>query len=125
MDNFVILPNFDFRSEPIEAESKEDAMAKFAAMMDSDMNQYFVAAPESKVDNYIGAERWRQHVIFVTDWMKSVLMDEDNDFEIEDEETAQDIAKRAFEIYCCGDGYTEYEAVEEAYDEYIAERDEK
>ena len=120
MDNFVILPNFDFRSEPIKAESKEDAMARFAAMMDSDMNQYFIAAPASKVDNYIGAERWRQHVIFVTDWMQSVLMDEDNDFEL-NEETAQDIAEQAFEIYCRGDGYTEYEAVIEAYNQYMEE----
>ena len=120
MDNFVILPNFDFRSEPIKAESKEDAMARFAAMMDSDMNQYFIVAPANKVDNYIGAERWRQHVIFVTDWMKSVLMDEDNDFEL-DEKTAQDIAEQGFEIYCRGDGYTEYEAVIEAYNQYMEE----
>lgn len=122
MKSFIILPKFDFQSAPVTAESEEDALARFAAIMDSDMNQYFIAVPAAKVDNYIGAERWRQHVIFVTSWMKSVLMDEDNEFDIKDEETAQDIAEQAFEIYCRGDGYTEYEAIIEAYDKYIEEQ---
>ena len=45
---YIIIPNKDFVSEPIEATSAEDAMATFAAVMDSDMNNYFIAVP---VDN--------------------------------------------------------------------------
>ena len=121
MNDFIILPKFDFQSAPVMAESEEDALARFAAFMDSDMSQYFIAVPAAKVNNYIGAERWRQHVIFVTSWMKDVLMD---NYDLDDA-TAQDIAEQGFEIYCCGDGYTEYEAVEEAYNKYVAEQEEK
>ena len=54
------------------------------------------------------------HVQFVTDWMESTLI---NDFNIP-EHLSRIFAKKAFDIYSRGDGFTEYESVEKAYDEY-------
>lgn len=120
MNEFIILPKFDYRSESILAQNAEDAMAKFAAIMDSDMNQYFVAISADKANDYVDDERYHRHVEFVTEWMKNVLMD---GFLLKDETAVNDIAQNAFEIYCTGDGYTEYEALEEAYRDYIEEEE--
>ena len=54
------------------------------------------------------------HDQFVTDWMESTLI---NDFEVP-ESLSETIAKEAYEIYSQGDGFTEYESVEKAYDQY-------
>lgn len=54
------------------------------------------------------------YVQFVTDWMESALI---NDFEVP-ESLSRDLAKEAYEIYSQGDGFTEYESVEKAYDKY-------
>lgn len=55
------------------------------------------------------------HKEFVTNFMMNELM---NNFNITDKETAKDIANNAYEIYCKGDGKTEYECIECAYCEY-------
>ena len=55
------------------------------------------------------------HVQFVTDWMKSELI---NDFKVP-EALSEAIAKEAYEIYSQGNGFTEYESVEKAYEKYI------
>lgn len=52
---------------------------------------------------------------FVTNFMMNELM---NDFHISDEKTARSIADHAYNIYCKGDGKTEYECIECAYYEY-------
>ena len=54
------------------------------------------------------------YVEFVTDWMESALI---NDFNVP-EPLSETIAKEAYEIYSQGDGFTEYESVEKAYDQY-------
>jgi hypothetical protein len=54
------------------------------------------------------------HVQFVTDWMESALI---NDFKVP-ESLSGTIAEEAYEIYSQGDGFTEYESVEKAYEKY-------
>lgn len=55
------------------------------------------------------------HVQFVTDWMESALI---NDFEVP-ESLSRDLANEAYEIYAQGDGFTEYESVEKAYEKHF------
>ncbi len=44
------------------------------------------------------------------------------DFPVYDEKIAKRIAERAYEVYCEGNGLTEYESVQQAYDEAYAEK---
>ena len=43
-----------WNSEPIDAESPEDAVEDFATIMDMDMNIYFEAIPATEADEYHG-----------------------------------------------------------------------
>ena len=54
------------------------------------------------------------NVEFVTDWMESVLI---NDFNLP-EPLSRELANEAYEIYSQGDGFTEYESVEKAYEKH-------
>lgn len=57
------------------------------------------------------------HKEFVTSWMKSEL---ENEYELTAAE-AETVAKDAYDIYSDGNGHTEYEAIEEAYQKYTGE----
>ena len=61
---------------------------------------------------------------FVTNFMKKELR-ENFDVKKMDETEIDAIAAKAFEIYQRGDGQTEYEALEEAYDEYERQTEDK
>ena len=41
------------------------------------------------------------------------------------EKDINDVADSAYEEYCNGDGRTEYECLQDAYDEYMSEQDSK
>ncbi len=114
MKNYIIIPKKEFYSE-IKGKNKEDAMAAFAAMMNTDMNLYFkaVTPEEYKVIKEQESDA-AAHARFVTAFMKNTLME---DFDVP-EEDAQDVAENAYDIYCDGNGQTEYECIEEAFDEY-------
>lgn len=60
-------------------------------------------------------ELYQAKVEYTTNWMKSVLT---NDFGIDDESLADELAVTAYDLYCEGDGYTEYECVEKVYDDF-------
>lgn len=64
------------------------------------------------------------HRYFVTEWMKSAAKEIFNSYDgiYVTEEDFADIAEAAFDIYAKGDGLTEYEAVENAVDEFVEER---
>ena len=115
---YIIIPKTEFRSEVITAESESDAMAQFAADMDSDMNNYFVAVEESEVEQYLDDIEYKNYEKFVTNWMKRTLI---KDFDIDDAELAAEIADRTYNIYSEGDGDTEYESIEKAYEEFDEE----
>ena len=57
------------------------------------------------------------HDEHVTNFMKNILI---RDFDL-DEKTAEEYAVIAYNKYCQGDGKTEYECIEEAYEEYEEE----
>ncbi len=97
-----------------EAKSAEGAMVDFATNMDMDMNIYFVAVPEDQYEEYCHQEDAKAHKRFVKAFMKNVVMD---DFPVYDEDIAGEITEKAYEIYSEGDGDTEYESVQKAYDE--------
>lgn len=50
---YVIIPKFDYKSEPVKASSAEDALIDFATTMDMDMNLYFEAIPENEYQMHI------------------------------------------------------------------------
>jgi len=52
---------------------------------------------------------------FITDWMISVLLDNNSEMS---EEEAQEYGQAAYELYCEGTGYTEYECVEKMAEQY-------
>ena len=95
----------------VEGGSPEDAMAVFAALMDTDMNRYFRAVPEEKneLDNYeTQTELQRQfHLEFMMDRLGE-------DFGFEDDDAINEIAEEAYGMYLEGDGRTEYECLEDA-----------
>ncbi len=97
-----------------EADSAENAMVDFATSMDMDMNIYFVAVPEDQYEKYCHREDAKAHERFVKAFMKDTVT---SDFPVYDEDIASDIADRAYEIYSEGDGDTEYESIQKAYDE--------
>ena len=59
-------------------------------------------------------EVYMAHKQFITDWMASTLQT-DFGFSMEN---SYEYAYRAYDIYCEGDGLTEYEAVQKAAEEY-------
>lgn len=64
----------------------------------------------------------RVHRYFVTEWMKSVakeILDGCDDGTQVTKKDLTDIAEVAFDIYAEGEGFTEYEAVENAVDEFV------
>ena len=54
------------------------------------------------------------HEEFVKSFMATTLQ---NDFGLEKSD-AEEVADKAYEFYCEGDGLTEYECIQKAYDEY-------
>ncbi|MBO6307322.1 MAG: hypothetical protein J6N70_00500 [Oribacterium sp.] len=109
---FFIIPNTEVAAE-IEAVNKQDAMATFAAQMDSNMNAYFRAVTQYDLSIIREDRMAREHRAFVKAWMSLCLQD---DFDMT-EKDADNLATVCYDTYCQGDGLTEYEAVQQTYDE--------
>lgn len=111
-ERYVIVPKLEFVSEPIKAKSAEEAMENFATAMDTDMNLYFSAILESELAEYQEAIMSRMRDEQVTRFMQNEFMSEyglpEND--------AKELAEAAYERYCEGNGETEYECIEWAWD---------
>ena len=114
-EKYVIVPLIKDKSELIEAESAEEAIISFATTMDTDMNLYFKAVPEKEYESYMRRIKGQMHDDFVMEWMENTLME---DFDIKDKYVARELAERAYERYCGGNGETEYECIEWVYDNY-------
>lgn len=65
-----------------------------------------------------GKELSEANAEFVTNWMTEKVMEMNEDFS---DKTAKEIGEAAYEIYCRGNGETEYESVEKAIEEYEEE----
>ena len=113
---YLIVPASWDPFEKIEAGSKEDALIAFAGKMDTDMGAYFRAVTEEEYDRITKEHRRKEHEKFVTAWMKQTILEEF--WEIR-EEDADGCAELSYEVYCRGDGYTEYESIERAGEEWI------
>lgn len=61
------------------------------------------------------AELVEAHDEFVTNFMYDVML---NDFNVKDESRARNLAERAYDLYCKGIGFTEYECCESVYDKF-------
>ena len=59
-------------------------------------------------------EMQQAHDEYVINFMVTTLQ---NDFDLEKSD-AEEVADKAYEFYCEGDGLTEYECIQKAYDEY-------
>lgn len=113
---YYIIPKNEIAME-IEEINKDEAMATFAYKMDLDMGRYFRAVTE---EEYLTIKRERNlkgaHDQFI-DWAHDVLLEDFDEYEF-DKETVDDLANDAWDINCEGDGYTEYECIQEAVDRY-------
>lgn len=98
----------------IRGKSKEDAICNFATTMDSDVNVYFDVLSEEEYKEYLEEHSdAAAHTRFVKEFMKNELIEQ---FDVPKED-AQNVAETAYAIYCQGNGQTEYECIEEAYEE--------
>lgn len=117
MNKYIIVTR-DWNSDSITADNKEEAMDMFVAKMNMDMNTYFEVVPEDEYNSYISNKNYEASkkctIEFMTDELVSVFsLDEDD---------AEDVAAIAYEFYCKGDGRTEYECIEDAYQEFISNK---
>lgn len=122
MKKYYIIPTDEIAME-INASDDTEAMDEFALKMDFDMNVYFKAVTE---EEYAKIKRDRDfqgaHDQFIR-FANDVLHDDFDYYEF-DEETIDDLAEDAWDINCRGDGYTEYECIEKAIEEYEEDEDE-
>ena len=100
----------------VSGTDKEDAICNFATTMDLDMHTYFSVLTEEEYQAYCEAKSdaaaYKSHVIR---FMKNELIET---FEMP-EQDAEDVAENAYAIYEQGNGQTEYECIEEAYDDWL------
>lgn len=108
---YYIIPDIEVVCE-ISAEDKGEAMALFAANMDSDMNSYFKAVTMDELEIIREDRMSRAHKAFVKAWMSVTLQ---TDFDM-NEKDADNLATVCYDTYCQGDGLTEYEAVQQTYE---------
>ena len=116
---YYIIPKEEIAMEIEDANVKNniDAMMHFANYMSLDMDEYFKAVTEEEYDK-IKKERDFDavHSQFVN-WAKDVIEEDFDDYEF-DEETISELAEDAWYINCDCEGYTEYECIEAAIEEY-------
>lgn len=111
MKKYYIIPHSMVPVFEVEANSPEEAMSEFALQMDLDMNAYFKAVDDIGRSEAELDESRRKYV----EWAKDEI---ETEWECDDSDLAEEIADRAFDIYTEGDGYTEYECIELAVNEY-------
>ena len=98
----------------VDGNSAEDAICNFAATMESDMNTYFTAMSEEEYEKYrykADADASKRHIIR---FMRNELV---NTFHVP-EDDAEEVACDAFSIYEEGNGETEYECIEKAFENW-------
>ncbi len=105
----------------VSGRNKEDAICNFATSMDTDMNVYFKVLSKEEYEQYKEARTdAAAHERFVKAFMKEELTEQ---FDVPEDE-AEDVAVDAYDIYTKGDDKTEYDCIEEAYDNWLSEHEE-
>lgn len=116
-NKYFIIPTTEISYIINEAESAEDAMEKFALEMDFDLNAYFRAVTEEEYQQILKKRNDEIVENSFIEWAEEVVLEDFDDYDFTDQE-AKEIAENAWEINCQGRGFTEYECIEEAIDEY-------
>lgn len=127
MSKYVIVTRKDYISDGIEAVNADEALIAFAANMDTDMNLYFMAVPEEKANINSDSEIAKRNII---EFMKDELW-KNFGFKADPynyclgltEGDAETVAEAAYEIYCNGDGQTQYECIEQAFYDFCKVND--
>ena len=120
MKNYRILikPQWLLKDvDSVKAENPEDAMTTFAFNMDTDMNQYFMAVPENKFEETLYERENNLHRTFHMDFYLTELKESFDTTGMNDEDL-YNIADTAYDMYCEGDGRTEYDCLTDAYNEH-------
>lgn len=121
MTKYYIIPVNDIVME-VEGNDKYEAMDEFAFKMDLDMNAYFRAVTEEEYAEIVATKMVDySENMKINFWRDEFLSDPGYyGFKCEEAESAvDDVVEMAYEIYCQGDGHTEYEALELAAEEYL------
>ena len=113
---FYIVPNSSYAME-MDCKDKIEAMETFATKMELDMNTYFKAVTEEEFLDMETERDWDGSKNVFIEFAKETLED---DFGL-DPDAAGKVAGVAYEVYCEGNGQTEYEAIEEAYERFEKE----
>ena len=116
---YLIIPKNDVAME-VHSSNPEDAMSCFAWAVDFDMSAYFRAVTEEEYNEIKEKKLWEARKKTQVDFYISEL---EMNFDEVAEEDINEIAERAWEMYCGkeGEGLTEYETLEKAVDEYEKE----
>ena len=122
MGNYYIIPATKDAVE-IAAASPEEALAAFAADVCSNTGKYFRAVTNDEYVAYVYNSLAEATEAFIKDFYRKELRA--NFSEEIPEDAVDDCADDAYEIYCRGDGHTEYEALEQAVAEFLQEREEE
>lgn len=112
-EEYIIIPNWDFHSETITADSSDQALEIFLKQFQKEPPTCFTVIKKDEFDLAIMRRDQDAHTRVLTSFMKDTLM---NDFGF-DEEDAQTYATIAYERYCEGKGETEYECIQWAADQ--------
>ena len=113
---YFIIPVSDVAAE-IEANDASEALISFATNMEGDAAAYFKAVTEEELTKLRYEKRSKEVEGHIVEFMERELKDE---FDVP-EEAIESIARAGYEIYSRGDGHTQYEALEEAYNNWMAE----
>ena len=114
-EKYYIIPTTNEIVE-LTASSPEEALAAFALDICNNAGRYFRAATEDEYIAYVYNTLANASEAFIKDFYKKELS---GNFSEEIPEGEIDAcADAAYELYCRGDGHTEYQALEQAVDEF-------
>lgn len=117
----VIVPTEKVFEEYDNVDSLEEAMKLFSTIhMDNNINTYFKAISLEEYEKQVKENNYKAHAEFVTDFMYNELKSSFGMYDASDEEI-RNVAEDAYNLYCEGNGQTEYECIEEAYDKWAEE----
>lgn len=120
MGKYYIIPKANWE-DTVEANSAEEAIVNFATSMDMDMNIYFDVVSEEDYYCYKLKRSLEEDKMQYVEFATEILLDDFCEYHFNKEE-ANALAEDAWSLYC-GDkkgaeGFTEYECIEKAVDDW-------
>ena len=119
MATYYIIPTGKYAAE-IDAKDPEEALVQFATEMESDMGVYFKAVTKEELDEITHKQFQEAEEESIKDFMINELMSTLG----YDENAAEEIADKAYDMYVSGKyDYTQYQCIEEAAAEYDRDKE--